>query len=876
MRTVSLVLRRSRARAALLAVCALVVLLGAAGSTVIAGGLLARAEAGVVSVLGANDDSTRFDVVAAGVDPDDDRARVGAIIEKALAPLGPLATRVDETSAEAGGDPSTVARSVRPSAQALSMHGATALSERLDRVVASLQPDAVEGAQLTTSGGLPDLLHQIRRGMLAEWSVAPIPLALVLVFALIALVQVASLLVEARRSETALLSGRGATPVDLAALGLVEGLVVGAPAAVCGWAIGVAVAGPAALSSWPLAGVTAALCALALSVTAALAGRRTGMARRSAAPAALVIGTVLLLIVAVTTTGQLIRNGVINGDSIDLIALCSPVVLLVSGALLSVLVFRPLAGWYAAVAARRRGFSPSFGARQLARRTTVMPVAVLSIALAIGAAVFAAGYSATWTADASARADRGNGADVRVRLADLPDGSDSTSISPAEAVQRVASITGVSDAAPLSTASLRIGSDPADLVAIAGSRVTAIMSPVGGTVDPAAIGRAITTAAPGLALTPGAAVVSLDLGITAPADQARGSVIATIRLADADGALVSVPAGSLAVDSGGGSLSATVPSHTGAWRLLAIDVELRDANGASGIAASVRSASADGTPLAVPSGPVDLSSLNASGRVMAKVDGSPVPAVVSRALADSSGLKIGDPLPISFDDAVRSTTVKVAGIVAVVPGSSMDAALVADLPSLDDALLRGNDTASPTDEVWASAGDPASAATAARAAIPDAQVSIAEPNGATRLAGAAIGALWIGFAVSAVLALVSVVAVAMTLTMTRREESAVLRALGVGAREQSRSRGLELALLVVLSILLGVISGLAAVFAAAGPLARGAVVAAPLPVPLAPDVDALALTAAVLGLAVGLGVVVSGYTLAVRSGATTALVRGER
>lgn len=898
MRTASLVLRRSRARIALLSVTALVVLIAAAAITVIAGGLIARTEASAASALSVHDDSNRFGVAATEVDPDD-RERVARVLDTALNRLAPFAIITDDSSVPRDDGTSTVARIVHPSASARSVAGAERLSARLDRVIAALQPDSIEGTQLTTSGGLPDTLADGRRGVLATWSVAPVPIALVLVFALIALAQIASLIVEARRSETALLGARGATRTNLAVLGLVEGLIVAVPAAAAGWGVGVATAGVHGAGVWPLAAIPVGLSAVALGTASWLSGRPGTDGRASSASAVLVIGSLIAAVAALASAWQLIGHGsaVVDGALVDVIAVAAPVLVLGAGALVAVLAFRPLAGWYATTAARSRGFSPVFGARQLARRTGVMPVAVLTIALASGMAVFAAGYSSTWTAESSARAERANGADVRVRLAD-PDaggsggeqgtdgsgtGGSGTNGAGADAATVTAAtehLHGVKAAAPVATAALRIGTDPADLVAIAGGRAAETLSTVGGTVDPRAIGRAITTVGPGLAIPAGTTSVTTDIVVTAPADQARGTIAASLQLADADGALIALPAGAVAVSSGGGSLTAKLPPGT--WRLLAIDLDLGEADGASGIMAGVRSASARAgataapSALAVPDDAVELASADSFARIMSTPDSVPVPAVVSRALAEASALTVGDRVQIDFDGAVRSTTVTVAGVVAVVPGSSLDAAVIASLPALDDALLRGNDTAIATNEVWAASTDPAATAEAIRSAHSDAQVSIAEPGAATMLAAAAIPALWIGFAASAVLGAMSIIAVSITLTAARREETAVLRALGVPLREQARSRAGELALLIAVSLLLGGLVGVIAVLAAAAPLARGAVVAPPLPTPLSPTVDAVSLTLALVALVIGLGAVVVGYTAALRIQAATALVDGER
>ena len=116
-----------------------------------------------------------------------------------------------------------------------------------------------------------------------------------------------------------------------------------------------------------------------------------------------------------------------------------------------------------------------------------------------------------------------------------------------------------------------------------------------------------------------------------------------------------------------------------------------------------------------------------------------------------------------------------------------------------------------------------------------------------RILGATAGALWAAAALCALLALVTMVAVAASERRARLPEIGVLRALGARAREQARLRRAEWAAVVCAGVAVGILAGALVVLLTVPELADAAVPEAVLGLGAPVRIDILWLAAA-LGL----------------------------
>ncbi|MEL4320647.1 hypothetical protein WJX64_16655 [Leifsonia sp. YIM 134122] len=894
MGSIRLAVLRARAHAGLLLGLGAVVAAAALAGVGIIGGLATSTATGVHDALAASGPSTEFVVTADPSDPDD-----AAAAQDAVDALIGETVEHGEVERFVDGDDRLV-WVITPAENALTPVGATELRHEIDDLVSVLDTATIPATTMSSSGALPSTLAELDRGVVAVASVQPVPLLLVFVFAWFALAQIARLLRSARADEGELLTARGMTAPQLGTLAVLESAVTVIPAAIVGTAVAVAALGllqpveASSLSGWPFAVAVALLALLVAGFSAArgaiggAAGRRAERSGRGVGTLAVTAtGAILATVAASVSVAQLLQYGsplvpaADGGVRVDLIAEFAPVLVLVAGAMIAVLVLRPVVVAVERASARGTGLAGSLAARQVARRFPMFQVAVLLVCLAVGSAVFASGYSATWRALAEASAQQATGTSVRVALAD-----DST----AGTTTAVREIDGVTDAAPVATAPIRVGDDPASLTALSPAEMTGVLADVGGTVDTAAMAAALAEdVRPGLALPEGSESLRLDLGVSAPDDSRRGAIALSAWLADADGALVSIALGSLEVDGPGRvTLSAELPAADDGWNLLAVDGRLSAADGAVGIVielTALETSPAAPQTLALPSEPdATLASTEPLGRIMATdAAGQGVPAVISTALADKRGLRVGDLFDYQFDGLLRSGSAVVAGLTPSVPGSTDQLAALFPLATLDDDLLRGNDTTAEANEVWAAADDPARvaaaiepalAAGASAAAGPDA-VTIAAPGAATLLAEPVVVAVWVGVGAAIALALIATVGILSALGAARSGEVALLRAIGVPSRAQARGRAVELMVAVVAGGLVGLAVGAATVALTAAQFAAASVAEASLVAGLPPSVGVLALALALLALGLPLAVIIALHARSVRLRASSPSAVGE-
>lgn len=824
MSIVSLATLRARSRAGLVLASALIVAVTAFALCAILASLAATTADATRDALSATGTTTEL-VLTPAENPPELEPALQTLVER-LAPLATL-TATDD------GWTLTVPPDVDVATARAQLAATTAA---LDETLA--------GTRVDVTGGLSTTLAELERGTLAVSSITPVPVVMVAVFAAIALARLARLLGESRAAETVLLRSRGASRFGLTMLSASEAALAGLPATVIGAiaALLLPTVGAGDVGLWFIAGAVWLLQVLIAALVGWFAAGRTSTATRSLGAGrgagAGVAGAAVALAAAAVATWQLRQAGSAlvpaagGGLQVDLAGVLAPTLVLLAGGLAAVLVIGPLARLAQRPAARSAGLGPVLALRQLGRRSGPFHTAVLLAAVAVAAAVFAAGYASSWSSLSTAAAEQSNGAQVRARLADqvlsTAQQPGSAGIPGSDAAATVASINGVRTATPVLTAPLRVGSDPAALIAMDASTLPEVMLEVGRRFDTATAAKLLASPPPGIPLASESIDVTVALVVgsdSGPSARAR----ITAWVCDDAGDCAPVPLGNATPGQ------TTLHAETTGTRLLAVDAELADSPSATvRIAGAVTSS----TPLALTSGaPL--------GRAMATPEGPRLDAIVSQPLAERYSLGVGDDLVIQFDGLNRTATARIGAIEPAIPGAALPRSVLVSLPALSDALLRAGDTAAGADEVWASASDPEAAAAAVRDQL-DATVTTTALSPAGVIAAPTAPAVWAGVIAAMLLALVAIGAIVASLSSARREETGVLRALGMDAGAQARGRLLELGSAIVAGLVLGGVIGLLAVALTIGPLVRGAVAIPADTVTLTPTIDAVA-----LGIAAG-------------------------
>jgi ABC-type lipoprotein release transport system permease subunit len=318
---------------------------------------------------------------------------------------------------------------------------------------------------------LPDILGSVERSLLVSRTEVLLLMAQLAVMAAYAIVLTASLLVDHRRVETALLRSRGAGPGHIAWLAFVEGLLLVVPAVLLAPWLAVAqasffdIAGPLAdiglkiepkvtSDGYLLAGAAGVVCLALLVLPAFLAARNftseeRDLSRQETRTFGHRLGLdVALLVVSGIALWQLRLYGApltstVQGSlGFDPLLVAAPALGLLAGGILALRVLPLLAvvleGWVS----RGRNVVASLGSRQLARRPLRYTRTALLLMLALSLGVFALAYSATWSTSQQDQAAYQVGADVRAAVST---GAGKTPVLPAAYV----AIPGVEAAMPV-------------------------------------------------------------------------------------------------------------------------------------------------------------------------------------------------------------------------------------------------------------------------------------------------------------------------------------------------------------------------------------------------------------------------------------------
>ncbi len=311
--------------------------------------------------------------------------------------------------------------------------------------------EALRGRLRTATGepfevatGLPSILRDAERSLLVSRTGVWLVMAQLAILAAYAIILIASLIVDHRRIDTAMLRSRGAAPRQVLLLALAEGLMFAIPAVLAAPWLAVAslgllnVVGPLAdvslrivpqvtLDAYLAAAAAGIVCVALLVLPAALAARgfateQGELSRQETRTFGQRMGLdIALLAVTGIALWQLRLYGTpltktVQGSlGLDPLLVAAPAIGLVAGGVLALRILPILAEVVETAVSRGRDLVGSLGSRQLARRPLRYTRSALLLMLAMSMGVFALSYAATWSSSQRDQAEYQSGADVRVR-----------------------------------------------------------------------------------------------------------------------------------------------------------------------------------------------------------------------------------------------------------------------------------------------------------------------------------------------------------------------------------------------------------------------------------------------------------------------------
>lgn len=226
------------------------------------------------------------------------------------------------------------------------------------------------------------------------------------------------------------------------------------------------------------------------------------------------------------------------------------------------------------------------------------------------------------------------------------------------------------------------------------------------------------------------------------------------------------------------------------------------------------------TPLTVGSdtavlvaGPPDA--LGLSGPIPAGTDDT-ISAVITRSLGERLGAATGTVFTARVRSVARPVSIEVAGIVEALPGVGDRFGVAAD-----PDRLRAAGAELSANELWIGSETPEKTAAQLRAqATEPVSILTADQVSAAPVVSVAPALLTAGALVAAVLGVIGFLAASSAASRARRDETLVLRALGLGLSRQRALRAGEIASIAVYALLVGSVLG-ACVAAAVLPIVLG-------------------------------------------------------
>lgn len=803
---------------------------------------------------------------------------------------------VDEAVLRALAAGPQVTWSVVPDVRALTLADLSTMPRAWSSLTDSSRDDAGALEGIARRGGFVDAAREIEASVLVLAAVEPVVLVLIAVLALVSLARITRLLALDRESESRLTWSRGASVGALAASASIEALVIAVVGAVVGaagalWVLlrdGV----PVQEVPWAEAAAVGATVCLAAATFAAVTSwqlvrrfdaDRGALSARGSRTAGLGIVILVSGAAAVATWQLLLYGSPLIPDaggqlSVDPVPVAAPALLIIA----SVLVLAAIVPALVRVLDNRRRGSTVVGAlavTNIARRPDAATASVVMSAIAVSVMVFAAGYGGTWSLAFD-------------RSAQLRAGTDLSAVVPAgipnAAIDSVGDLPSVDASAPLHVEDVQVGDQLVTLMAVAPDALSALIAPstVG---DPSALADLVRIELPEPLLPAGTELLELTVAVS-------GFTVAptiTLQLADAFGVVRQValaidparsgPAGSVTY---AGELPSGVRNAPGPSRVAAIDATIESDGvpfGTVGVweILSLRTTGPAGSSDTdieagwAPSSPgprFDQPRSSPESRGFVVEPGVPivrlaprlpanalVPVVLSRSLTQSTAARVGDLISLRSVGNSPPFRAVVVEVIDAVPSAPEPRALLIDLAVVRSLQFATIDPAPLPRLLWISTDDPSATAEAARALLPAGSRFNDVNEQALRSAlGAAVVALWMTAAGSAVLALVVIGSSMRAQRRRRHSEVAVLRALGLSVRQQGALRVSEISFAATMGVLGGVATGAVAVSLAVVPFARAALPADAQLAATTLEVDGTTAALAIASLALGLIVIALG------------------
>ncbi|HET9851097.1 MAG TPA: FtsX-like permease family protein [Candidatus Limnocylindrales bacterium] len=372
----------------------------------------------------------------------DDQLLSGVHANAQYRTIGPFLTTVDDLLATAGGDSIRFQWRTYPDFQQLRVDDVGRLRARIDVLEERVGVAAARPAQVDSA--LSALLADAERSLLVSRTSVLLVMAQLAILAAYAIVLTATLLVDHRRIDTAMLRSRGAGAGHIAVLALFEGLLLAIPAvAVAPW-LAVAtlrlfnVTGPLAdvglridprvsPEAYVAAAAAGIVCVALLVLPAALSARRFAAAQgdlsrqeRRTFGQRMGLDIALLAVTGIALWqlrlyGAPLTRSVQGSVGMDPLLVAAPAIALIAGGVLALRVLPLLAQVVESAVSKGRSLVLSLGSRQLARRPLRYTRAALLLMLAMSMGVFALSYATTWAGSQRDQAAYQAGADARVK-----------------------------------------------------------------------------------------------------------------------------------------------------------------------------------------------------------------------------------------------------------------------------------------------------------------------------------------------------------------------------------------------------------------------------------------------------------------------------
>jgi hypothetical protein len=730
-------------------------------------------------------------------------------------------------------------------------------------------PDAVGLAgtgQLST--GMDRLVDRLTRADLVGRSALLTPVLLIVVLGVYALLLIAMLLTEHRRGETALIRARGGARLQIAGLAAREAALLVLPAILLAPPAATAVLRALGRTSttftdislrldpqlspwlWGIAVAAALVCLMAMvgpsvrrsgTYIEELATRsrptRLAFAQRMSVDLALVVLAALAWFQLRQYASPLAGAGSTLG--IDPLLVAAPTVGVLAGAVLSLRLLPVITRAAEGFVDRKHWPATMFGMWQAGRRPHAGPVLLLSLAAAISTLA----WSMLSTAERSLvdQADFGVGADLRL--------VEANGFAPQGRTEALAAVPGVAAVAPVSRDVLRLGPETTATAVVGidptlASTVVRYRDDLGGGPAMFASLAAARPALPLMALPAGSTRLAGDISVWAP-DEDRVDLTTYATLVAGDGHVIRLPLGAVRANEAPVRFTVPLPADrelsilrfdvdiaaeeesTLEWTLTSVQVadahsnwstvDLSNGGGwettASGVEPSVVAAApGDRAGLSVrrinPGGGFGRS---ADFAVMLRTNPGPIPVAATATAIRALRVGVGDTAIVSFSGA--ELPVRIVAEVASVPGTNKaDAAMIADLTSLNVALGLARNTEPSIAENWVAVEPGAGSSVAAQAQLmpgirvldraTQAATAGREPygvGGRSALFAAGVGAL--------LLALIGIGVDVRATARRRVGEFAVLQTMGAGSRLLARAVLAEQAFLAGLGVIVGLVVG---------------------------------------------------------------------